>query len=203
MFAISQYKQTDIGVIPCGWKVCKLAEVASYSRNRVKASNSDPNIYVSCDNMLKDKAGVVPSTCVPETGTVTKYQAGDILIGNIRPYLKKIWLADKSGTCSADVLCIQTSENSVFLYNVLSSDAFFLHVMANVKGTKMPRGDKQHIMQYKFPLPLQKEEQIAIANVLSDMDEELVSMDKEISKLCILKQGMMQNLLTGRIRLVD
>lgn len=195
------YKQTDIGAIPRDWVVCELADVASYSQNRVKASNSETNTYVSCDNMLKDKGGVVPASCVPETGSVTKYHAGNILIGNIRPYLKKIWLADKSGTCSADVLCLQTFENPIFLYNVLSSDVFFLHVMSNVKGTKMPRGDKPHIMQYKFPIPSDEEEQRAIATALADVDALIEAKRALLEKKRAIKQGTMQELLTGNRRL--
>lgn len=201
-FAVTPMKQTDIGEIPEDWEVRELATVATYSQDSVTAALAKTQSYVSCENMLKDRGGVVPTMSTPLTGSVIKYKTGDILLGNIRPYLKKIWLADREGTCSTDVLCIQASENSVLLYNILSSDAFFLHVMANVKGTKMPRGDKQHIKQYKFPLPVKKEEQRAIADVLLDMDKEIGALVLEIEKLRNLKRGMMSELLTGRIRLV-
>jgi type I restriction enzyme S subunit len=46
------------------------------------------------------------------------------------------------------------------------------------------------------------DEQIAIATILSDMDSELVSLETQSDKIAVLKQGMMQELLTGRMRLL-
>ena len=81
------------------------------------------------------------------------------MIGNIRPYLKKIWKADRTGGTNGDVLVIRIKENykgmlsSSFLYYLLASDDFFSYDTQYSKGTKMPRGDKSAVMKYKIPIP--------------------------------------------------
>ena len=77
------------------------------------------------------------------------YNESDTLIANIRPYLKKVWLASMDGACSADVLAIHPQKvNPKFLYNIVAQDAFIDYVMSGVKGSKMPRGDKSHMIFY-------------------------------------------------------
>ena len=71
----------------------------------------------------------------------------------------------------------------------------------NAVGTKMPRGDKNIIKQILFALPSSKKEQTAIANVLSSMDKEIETLNTKLEKYRNLKTAMMQQLLTGKIRL--
>jgi type I restriction enzyme, S subunit len=133
-----------------------LGEVAAYSKSRIGFKELDPASYVGVDNLLPEKAGKTNSSYVPTQGNLTKYYANDILIGNIRPYLKKIWLADRLGGTNGDVLVIRPTDGVLsprYLYQVLSSDAFFDYNMQHSKGAKMPRGDKSKIMEYSFPIP--------------------------------------------------
>ena len=130
--------------------------------------------YISTENMLPNKGGVCDTLKVPSGGIGTKYQVGDILISNIRPYFKKIWQADCEGACSTDVLCLRANENvdSRFLYYLLTQQSFFDDVMSGTKGCKMPRGDKQQIMQWHIHLP-SLVEQKKIAGVLSALDAKI------------------------------
>ena len=62
----------------------------------------------------------------PTTDTVVEYRKGDILLSNIRPYLKKLWLADRGGGCSPDVLVIRVKDeriNPEFLYNTFADNS--------------------------------------------------------------------------------
>ena len=130
--------------------------------------------YISTENMLPNKGGVCDTLKVPSGGIGTKYQVGDILISNIRPYFKKIWQADCEGACSTDVLCLRANENvdSRFLYYLLTQQSFFDFVMSGTKGCKMPRGDKQQIMQWSIHLP-SLVDQKKIAGVLSVLDAKI------------------------------
>lgn len=127
-----------------------LKDYADYVNDKISVNMLNSRNYIGVDNILPDKNGVTISNYIPETGSVTSFKKGDILIGNIRPYLKKIWLATFDGGCSADVLCIRSNGavSSTFLYSVLSQDAFFEFDMMGSKGSKMPRGDKKHIMNF-------------------------------------------------------
>ena len=155
------------------WKEYKLGEVAIPVRDRIDTSVLDASSYISTENMLPDKAGVTLSSGIP-SGKAIQFKDGDVLISNIRPYFKKIWKADKVGGCSADVICLRASKEieSLFLYYLMSQDLFFDYVMQGAKGTKMPRGDRNQIMQWPVLLP-SKSEQQKIASILSALDDKI------------------------------
>jgi len=142
---------------PNGVEYKTLGEVAHYSKERIAASFVDSHTYVGVDNLLPDKKGKTESTYVPNEGRLIRFVKGDILIGNIRPYLKKIWLAESEGGTNGDVLVIRKNNSeellSDYLYYVLSSDRFFDYDVQYSKGAKMPRGDKETILKYLIPLP--------------------------------------------------
>lgn len=124
------------------------------------------------ENLLPDMKGRVNAASIP-AGTVTEVFPNDILVGNIRPYLKKIWFANRLGGASPDVLVLRvTQEKSVYskyLYRVLCSEVFFSFYSSTARGGKMPRGDKKRILDFRFPLPsvaAQKE----IVDILDQMD---------------------------------
>ncbi|MEY4589645.1 MAG: hypothetical protein RL497_1721, partial [Pseudomonadota bacterium] len=149
------------------WKT--LGEVADYSKTRISFDKLDKTNYVGVDNLLQNRAGKKESDFVPTSGNSTEYREGDILIGNIRPYLKKIWQADRIGGTNGDVLVIRLNDNSVnakYLYQVLADEKFFEYNMQHAKGAKMPRGNKDRIMEYRFPLPKKPEDQARIALIL-------------------------------------
>ena len=155
------------------WKEYKLGEAAIPVRDRIETSCLDSSSYISTENMLPNKAGVTLSSGIP-SGNAIKFKNGDVLISNIRPYFKKIWRANKDGGCSADVICLRASNevDPLFLYYLLSQDLFFDYVMQGAKGTKMPRGDKNQIMQWPIMLPSIKEQQ-DISSILKSLDDKI------------------------------
>ena len=151
----------------------ELSKFCEYTSRRIDSSSLTVDNYISTENMLQNKEGVVSASKVPAEKAV-EYLPGDILFSNIRPYFKKIWLADKKGGCSSDVLCIRalSGTDSTYLYYLLSQDAFFDYVMTGAKGSKMPRGDKSQIMQWDVALP-GIDEQRRIASVLKSFDDKI------------------------------
>lgn len=158
-----------------------LSEVGSYVSEKINVSKLRLENYISTENMISNRGGISLATKLPSVKTTTAFQKGDILISNIRPYFKKIWLADKSGGCSNDVLVIRSDSNfsNRFLYYVLSSDTFFDYAVSTSKGTKMPRGDKSSIMKYTVPL-FSLEEQELISDILKSYDEK-IQLNKQIN----------------------
>jgi len=133
-----------------------LGDVAKYSDLRIDCAGIDEKNYVGVDNLLQNRAGKTNSTYVPTEGRLIEYRPGDILIGNIRPYLKKIWLANQSGGTNGDVLVVRPTHESLssgYLHQVLTDENFFAYNMQHAKGAKMPRGDKTKILEYKLPIP--------------------------------------------------
>ena len=144
---------------PGGVPHLELGEVAAYSSTRVAASTVDGETFVGVDNLRPNQAGRTVSDYVPVVGNLTGYREGDVLIGNIRPYLRKIWLATNNGGCSGDVLAVRISDSyrdalaPKFLYRLLSCEAFFAYDTQHAKGGKMPRGSKSMILKYRIPVP--------------------------------------------------
>lgn len=149
----------------------KLGDVAYYVKNRITSSSITTSNYVSVENLLQDKQGKTNASNVPD-GSLIHYESGDILIGNIRPYLKKIWLANGDGGTNGDVLTIRADRNFLapeFLYQCLASDDFFQYDMNHAKGAKMPRGSKEDVMNYKIPITSLSEQQ-KIVSILDQFD---------------------------------
>ena len=139
------------------FELVKLGDIAPFVTERTTIDEINLADFVTTDNMLKDKRGIKLYEGIPQISGLVKYLKGDILISNIRPYLKKIWLADRAGGCSPDVLVFRSRDDKIllseYLFEVLKQDDFFDFAMATAKGMKMPRGDKDKIKSYKIPLP--------------------------------------------------
>ncbi|MEB5516517.1 restriction endonuclease subunit S [Vibrio cholerae] len=133
-----------------------LSEMAEYSKARISYTELDDSNYVGVESLLQNRAGKIDSTRTPDSGNLTQYNPDDILIGNIRPYLKKIWHADRVGGTNGDVLVVHPTDTAInprYLYQVLADDKFFEYNMQHAKGAKMPRGNKPKIMEYLVPIP--------------------------------------------------
>ncbi len=120
------------------------------------------------------------------------YKKGDVLISNIRPYLKKVWKSDRDGGCSADVFVIRANKtvcNEDFLHYIIANDCFIAYVMSGVKGVKMPRGDKEQMKGYRTAIP-SLEEQTKIARLLTAIDERITSQNRIIKELQSLISGI-------------
>ena len=135
----------------------KLGKVAPFVTTRIGMAKITKENYITTDNLLQNRQGIKQYEGTLNFDSAIEYHKNDVLISNIRPYLKKIWIADKNGGCSPDVLVFRVAdENTIlpkYIFAQLSQDVFFDFVMANPKGIKMPRGDKDIIDSFKLPLP--------------------------------------------------
>jgi len=146
-------REEDLG-FRVEWK--SLGEVAQYSKDRISFEKINEDNYIGVENLLPNCGGKTSSSYVPTKGNLIKYQEGDILIGNIRPYLKKIWFADRIGGTNGDVLVIRLTDKKIYpryLYQILADDKFFEYNIQHSKGAKMPRGNKNKILEYSFSIP--------------------------------------------------
>ena len=177
------------------WEKTRLKEISKFSKERLNSIELSCSNYVTTENMLQDYKGIVSATNLPTNTNVVKFSKGDVLLSNIRPYLKKVWYADRNGGCSADVFVFKALPicNSNFLHHVIANDRFIKFVMGGAKGVKMPRGDKEQMITYKVGLPC-IEEQKKIAVFLSLLDERISTQNKIIDKLQSLIKGIMVEL---------
>ena len=159
------------------WPMVRLGDVCDEIKDRIQSSKISVGEYVTTDNMVKNCGGIVLAEYVPSDIGLVEYHKGDVLIANIRPYLKKIWLADHNGGCSSDVVVFRVKTeglSSEYLYSALSQDAYFDYVMQKPRGTKMPRGDRDWMKEFRFPLPSLSEQK----EIVSRLERELAAVEK-------------------------
>lgn len=180
-----------------GWEEVTLKEVADFQKDRVSTELLNESTYISTENIQQNFGGIQLANTVPTNANVIAYNKNDILLSNIRPYLKKVWLADRNGGCSADVFVLRSRccEQS-FLYNVIASDRFIGYVMSGAKGVKMPRGDKKQMENFKFSLP-SVIEQRKISRLLSLLDERIATQNKIIEDLKLLKSAIAETVFNN------
>ena len=166
-------------------RVVKLGDIAKYSDDRIGFAKLTTENYVGTDNIRQNRRGKDDSQYVLSEGYTTEYRKNDILVANIRPYLKKIWFATNSGGSSADVSTIRVDNDDYlpkFVYYNLFQDKFFDFAMKGSKGSKMPRIDKRQIMDFpiaEFDLKSQKK----IADTLGRIDQKIELNSKTNSEL--------------------
>ena len=177
-----------------GWEVKKLGEVSIYPKERIAIDQICPNQYIGVENLIKDRGGVRFSDNLPKADVAIAYKENDILLGNIRPYLKKIWLADKVGGASGDVVIIRIKERLIsplFLFKLLSSDQFFEYDNNHTKGAKMPRGDRKTIAKFGVILPPLSLQQ-SFAHKIEQIERQKAEVQKTITDLETLLAARMQ-----------
>ena len=177
--------------------VKKLGEpcISIFVDQKISMAELDKNTYISTENMLPKYGGVTAITKLPKSGSFTRYKRADILVSNIRPYLKKVWMANRDGGASSDIIVIRagTKVTSSFLAVQIASDDFISRMMRDAQGVKMPRGNLSSIKQYLIRVTT-KEEQEKIADFLSSVDELIQAQEQKLHYLRDYKKGLVQQL---------
>ena len=186
--------------IPEGWGVEKLKYFSKYVSDKVESSELNIENYVGTDNMIVDMGGIELTTSIPKLGTSTKFSIGDILISNIHPYFKKIWLSDRVGGCSSDVLCIRTKKivSREFVFATLARDVFFNYDVAGSKGSKMPRCDKKHIMEYPIVFDFEIADQFS--KIVRSIYEAVHKNYIQNQELTQLRDWLLPMLMNGQVK---
>lgn len=199
-----EMEASELGEIPEGWGVKSVADVAEFGIGKVHVSALNKDIYISTENMLENRGGVCRAASTPSVATVPCFKTGQILVSNIRPYFKKIWIAHFDGGRSPDVLAFEpmVSQSTEFLYNLMYQDAFFEFMTRTAKGAKMPRGDKDAIMGWKFPCP-DEALMVCFSEKVRPYYEYINSLKFENDSLAELRDTLLPKLLSGELSVVD
>lgn len=177
------------------WEVKELGEVFEMPTNRISGSELQADRYISTEHILQNFEGVEPSTSMPANLSAIRFFQNDILMANIRPYLKKIWLSDRNGGASSDVIVfhITVKSDPAFLYYELTNGQFIRYVMESIQGSKMPRGNKQAMQAFKMSIaPLSEQEQIG--KCFTQIDTHFSKTSTKLTKLRNIKQSLLQKM---------
>ena len=181
----------------CNDRNSRLRDICYQVADNVDYDNANQETYVSTESLMQNKGGRQLASSLPTTGKITRYKAGDTLISNIRPYFKKIWYAPFEGTCSGDVIVFRANDpsNAPYLHACLRQDSFFDYVMQGAKGTKMPRGDKKQMMEFKVASSCSTKDLILLDSAIKQRSDN----DSETVKLQALRDTLLPKLMSGEI----
>ena len=198
------YKVTEVGVIPDDWEVKKLGEIVAIRKQKIdpKKVLSQP-FCIELEHINQGNGILLGYTETTNKSSMKNvFYKNDILFGKLRAYLRKYWFASTNGVCSTEIwpfVVIPDILLPKYVYFCIQTDNF-IETASMAYGTHMPRTDWNVIKNYYIPLP-PLAEQKAIAHALSDVDNLITAIDQLITKKRNLKQGTMQELLTGKKRL--
>ncbi|MBD1399443.1 restriction endonuclease subunit S [Pelovirga terrestris] len=188
-----RYKQTEVGMLPEDWTVLNLSEICS----SIKTGKLDANAmksdgeyrFYTCaknhywiDRYAFDTEALLVSGNGANVGYVHYYK------GKFNAYQRTYVLTDFS--------------QSILFLKIYLERNLVERIRVEVNAGNTPYITMDTLTDMKIGLPLDKSEQTAIATVLSDMDAEINALEARRDKTRAIKQGMMQELLTGRTRLI-
>ncbi|MBU9844655.1 restriction endonuclease subunit S [Rahnella ecdela] len=210
---LKSYKFSELGRIPEDWEVHPLGYLLNdsprYGINApaVKLGRNIP-VYIRITD-ISDNGYFRPTEKVGVNSPLSDsyiLQEGDIVLARTGASVGKSYLyKPEDGTLVYAGFLIkitpdQRSLNSKFLFQFLQTQQYWNWIATNSMRSGQPGVNGNEFASLPIPVP-PKKEQTAIASILSDMDAELEALEQKLSKIRDIKQGMMQQLLTGRIRL--
>lgn len=187
------------------WEVKRFSELTSPGNCRIDPSRCEPhNFCVELEHIDQGSGSLLGWTETTHRSSLkTIFNPGDVLFGKLRAYLRKYWLANREGVCSTEIWVLSPNYGAVtsdYLFQIVQMD-WFIEAASTAYGTHMPRSDWKVVKGLELCVP-PVPEQTAIAAVLSDMDAEIAALEQRRNKTKHIKQAMMQELLTGKTRLV-
>lgn len=212
----SGYKMTEVGVIPEDWEVKNVSE-SCLIKARIGWQGLKKSEYMSSGDYLLitgtdfDNGQVNWKSCAYvskaryEQDSNIKIRPQDILISKDGTIGKVAYLGmiPKAGTLNSGIFVIRANDrkiDQVFLSKIFMSFYFEEFLNRLVAGSTINHLYQKDFVKFCFPLP-NSEEQTAIAAALSDVDSLISALTKKIEKKKAIKQGLMQQLLTGKKRL--
>lgn len=189
-----------IGEIPEHWEVKRLKNVCS--QINIKENSKENSLpYIGLENIESGSGRYIDTTSEVE-GMANRFCKNNVLFGKLRPYLSKVYLAEKDGICSTEFIVYDTKSNNCrFIHKLLLSQAFIEVVNSSTYGAKMPRANSDFINNIYVQIPHLSEQQ-SIANYLdqkcSEIDELISIKQQKIEKLKDYKKSLIFECVTGK-----
>ena len=208
------YKQTELGPIPEDWEVKKLSEFGTFSKgsgiSREESNTGEypavryGELYTTHNDYIKSFYSHISYEVASKSKKINK---GDLLFtcsGETKEDIGKCvaFIGNEKAYAGGDLLILSPTVNidSLFYGFLLNTTVAIKQKSSMAQGDAVVHISAESIGKIRVPFP-SKEEQTAIANVLSSMDKEMETLNTKLEKYRNLKTAMMQQLLTGKIRL--
>ncbi|MBS4241157.1 restriction endonuclease subunit S [Campylobacter vulpis] len=190
-----------LGLIPHHWEVKKLKYIATLRNQK----SNDSDFKVGLENIESQTGKYIPTTEVVFEDSGIYFYKNDILFGKLRPYLAKVFLADREGVCVGEFLVLTPKKQcGNFLKFLMLSPLFIRVVDGSTYGSKMPRASWEFIGNLKIPLPpLHEQKEIAafLDSKVAQIDLVIEKTKKQIELVKEYKNTLINEAVCGRINL--
>lgn len=156
-----------------GWTYKKLGEVCDYHKEQGKYSGLPYIGMEHIESATGKLLGTIPSEEVLSTSF--RFYKGEVLYGRLRPYLKKVYVAEFDGCCSTEIFPI-TSDcvDAGFIKYWLLTDKVTNMINATSAGCRMPRGNMNEVKKFDIGYPQDKQEQ---REIVAKLDTAFANID--------------------------
>lgn len=214
----THFKQTELGPIPQEWEVCELGQLYNITSSKrvfqkdwttagIPFYRAREIAVMSTGKTPEEDLFITKEMFDSYTKQYGRIKENDVLITGVGT-LGKVYVVkanDEFYFKDGNIIWLQWKgkNSSSLLKQFYETEIIINQIFGNSGGSTVATYTIANAKKTKLPLPPTKEEQTAIATILSDMDSEIAALETKLAKYRQLKTGMMQQLLTGKVRLVD
>ena len=191
--------------LPEGWVWTTLGNITQPSKEKVDPKKIDEITYIGLEHIEKQTGKLLDSGLSSEIrSTKSKFSAGDLLYGKLRPYLNKVYVAEFDGICSTDILVFKPSifVKNKFLQFYMLRDNFVRYANLNVSGVHHPRVNFKVLSEFLIALPSKNEQKKIIDivnNIFSVIDKIELELNVNIQKSDNLRQSILKSAFKGKL----
>ena len=193
---------SELGLIPQGWEIEQLGDLAESVRRNIKPSDINQEIpYFGLEHLPRKSIALSSWDTVDSINSAKlAFKKGEILFGKIRPYFHKVGVAPLDGICSSDTIVIRPKRNQCFATTLscVSSEHFVEYATMTSQGTKMPRADWKVLVKYPVVVP---PDQIAqrFASFVRDVVDQIQNLIFQNRNLRQTRDLLLPKLISGEI----
>lgn len=198
-----EFEESELGLIPKGWRVGQLGEIAQVRKQSIKPENMEEGTkYVGLEHVERKCLSLYKHGDAEEIeSNKTLFYNGDILFGKLRPYFHKVCVAPFDGICSTDILSVYPKKDIYYGITVfyLFSDELVNMATQSSNGTRMPRTNWSTLSSYRITIP-DNNTSNKFTELINEVSKTMKNNIFESSNLIQLRDSLLPKLMSGEIR---
>ena len=196
------YIDEKFGKVPVEWEVKRIDDISERITDVIDPTKTkEVYDYIGLEHIVPDKFIRCGKGYSNETVALkVKFEKGDLLYGKLRPYLNKVFISDISGVGSTEFIVLRNNKFTNWVYLNFQLQRFLDYTKSMTAGTQHPRASWKDIKHYLVCIPKNEIERKMIEGKLLSLEKFRFSQQELVITHEHLKRSLMQNLLTGKIR---
>lgn len=202
-----KFKDSPLGRIPEEWEVVKLGDKIYLNPEKLEYKKNKIINYIDIESVINGKIQAIKIFKVEESPSRAQrlVKSNDVIVSTVRPNLKAFTFITSNYNnyvCSTGFAVFRSKKeiDPLFLFYLILYDGIFLiQILPLIVGSNYPAVNSYELLNLKIPHPPFPEQQ-RIASILSQVDETIDKEENYKEKLERIKQGLMEDLLTGKVR---